>query len=275
MSINEAINIQTTSINAITPTTGVLSVGYSQTIGVLNLGTGVRTAAGIVNIATGASNACAINIMNGATTAGSVNIANGTGASQTTAVNIGSGSTTGTVTIGNSANTVQINGALTLGTGKNITLQPTTGIVAPTAFTQLGGTSTTESNITLTLGSGIVAIPIQITRAGTYLFTCGAQLTFTAAFTNFYSNIFESSAVQTVNTVATAGTGRGQLVTTGNFGQQLLGTVGGAQYMTTNGSYVYTVPQAKANFYYSFIMYVSGGGTLSTINTYMTITRLA
>jgi hypothetical protein len=45
--------------------------------------------------------------------------------------------------------------------------------------------------------------------------------------------------------------------------------------MTTNGSYVYTVPQAKVNFYYSFVMYVDGGGTLGTLNSYMTITRLA
>lgn len=244
MSINEAINIQTTSINAIAPTTGSLSIGDSQTTGVLNLGTNAgRT--GNVNIANQASNSCAINIMNGgagtsgsvnianvganstginigSTTGtgvvslqsassvklselkvvgnflnnatdeyggaiyiagkqtsgvlwigagdqsrtnagainigggscpinimtrpgfglgGSVNIANGDGASQTTAVNIGNGSTTGTVTIGNTANTVQVNGALAMGTGRNITLQPTASYVAPTANTMLGGTT--------------------------------------------------------------------------------------------------------------------------------------
>jgi hypothetical protein len=100
-------------------------------------------------------------------------------------------------------------------------------------------------------------------------------LTYTLPFTYFYSNIYESSAVQTVNTLATAGTGKGALLASGNFGQQPLGLVGGNQYMNTNGSYVYTVPQSKANFYYSFVMYVSGGGTLSRVNAYMTITRLA
>lgn len=122
MSINEAATIQTTSINAVTPTTGTLSVGNTQTTGVLNVGTGVRTAAGVMNIATGTSNACAINILNGggATTGGSVNIANGT--SQTTTVNIASGTGTGTVTIGNTGNTttlgsgtINVNGNLTMG----------------------------------------------------------------------------------------------------------------------------------------------------------------
>jgi hypothetical protein len=146
MSINQAIDIQTTTLNAITPTTGVLSVGNTQTTGVFNLVTGVRTAAGIVNIATGTSNACAINILNGggATTGGSVNIANG--ASQTTTVNIASGTGTGLVTIGSSTNTttlasatINMNGNLIMGTGDNITLQPNTGYVAPTAGTMLGG----------------------------------------------------------------------------------------------------------------------------------------
>ena len=399
--------IASNSIQSTTASTD-MSIGSSQTSGILNLGTGAsRTSAGAdVNIATGASNACAVNVMNGNTTAGSVNIANGTGATQTTAVNIasgsttntvtignpsntviigsgastlisnqvgmvnsvsilsgggattggsvniangssqtttvniatitstgaliignlnnttdmksgnvniqnvggsggtvnikngtdatgsvniasggaigtptvavniGSGSTNGTITIGNSANTVQINGGLSMGTGKNITLQPTASIVAPTAFTQLGGTSTNKNSITLTLGAAIVVIPVQITRAGTYLFTCGSQLTFTSAFTYFYSNIYESSTAQTLNTVATPGTGIGVIQTQGNFGQQPMGTISGTQIMTTNGSYVYTVPETKANFYYSFVIYALGGGTLGTLNSFMTITRL-
>jgi hypothetical protein len=122
MSINEAATIQTTSINAITPTTGTLSVGDTQTTGVLNVGTGVRTSAGVMNIATGSSNACAINIMNGNTTAGSVNIANGTGSSQTTAVNISSGSTTGAVTIGGTSNTTTLaSSALLIGNNSSVT----------------------------------------------------------------------------------------------------------------------------------------------------------
>lgn len=152
MSINQAINIQTTTLNAITPTTGVLSIGDTQTTGVLNVGTGVRTAAGVMNIATGTSNDCPINIMNGSTTGGSVNIANGTGASQTTAVNIGSGSTTGTVTIGNTANTTNLNSGITNIRG---TLGVTGGIAATGMITANGGLTMGGSN-NITLGNGSV-----------------------------------------------------------------------------------------------------------------------
>jgi hypothetical protein len=86
-----------------------LSIGTSQTSGVLNLGTGVRT--GDVNIATAPSNNCSVNIMNGTTNGGSVNIANGVGPTQTTTVNIGNGQTNGWVNIGNPANNVVLNGA--------------------------------------------------------------------------------------------------------------------------------------------------------------------
>lgn len=340
--------IASNSIQSTTATTD-MSIGSSQTNGILNLGTGgLRTATGAINIGTGGtSSPCIVNIANGGVTQqGSVNIANTGGATISTAVNIGNGSSTGFVTIGNPANNVLLNGAsiliannsvggivqiknannsvgevqivtssggtnttpvkistgtttgavtigsssnttnfnsatlniggnLTMGTGKNITLAPTTSIVAPTAFTQLGGTSTNKNAIALTLGLGIVVNPVQITRAGTYLFTCGAQLTNTSAFTTFYSNIYESSTAQTLNTLATQGSGIGVIHTQGNFGQQPMGSVSGLQTMSTNGSYVYTVPESKANFYYSLVIYASGGGTLGTLGTELTITRLA
>lgn len=164
MSINEAATIQTTSINAVTPTTGTLSVGATQTTGVMNLGTGVRTAAGVMNIATGASNACAINIMNGNTTAGSVNIANGTGASQTTAVNIGSGSTTGAVTIGNTGNTTTLasgttNIATAVGLTSSINILNGGGATTGGSVNIANGTSqTTTVNIASGTGTGTVTI---------------------------------------------------------------------------------------------------------------------
>jgi hypothetical protein len=189
MSINEAATIQTTSINAITPTTGTLSVGNTQTTGVMNLGTGVRTAAGVMNIATGVSNACAINIMNGggATTGGSVNIANG--ALQTTTVNIASGTSTGAITIGNTGNTttlgsgitnirgtlgvtggISANGGLTMGGSNNITLG--NGSVAPTS-TQLGYTLSSTSLNTFS-SSGFNRV---IGNATFNMFSAGLTLT--------------------------------------------------------------------------------------------------
>jgi len=246
MSSTASNAINTNGIDAITPTTGAISIGASQTDGILNLGTGSRTTTGVINIATATSDACAVNIKNGATSAGLVNIANGTGITQTTAVNIANNSTTGAVTIGNSANstnmnsqfinlsnqtgnvniktgdndtgqvnigtgtsvstnnvvisigsgntigtttignsgnittlssaTINVNGALTMGTGKNIKLQPTAGYIAPTADTMLGGiregsfsiitfpltTSTNLASINLVKATYIIFFAVQI-----------------------------------------------------------------------------------------------------------------
>ena len=125
---------------------GTLNIANSQTNGILNIGTGNNVVrSGAINIATVAGSTCPINILksDGATTGGSVNIANG--ALQTTTVNIASGTGTGTVTIGNISNTttldsatINVNGNLIMGTGRNITLQPPAGYVAPSSNTQLG-----------------------------------------------------------------------------------------------------------------------------------------
>lgn len=55
-----------------------------------------------------------INLMTGSGAAGTVNIATGASGTQTAAVNIGSGTTSGTVSIGNSANTASFGCPLTL-----------------------------------------------------------------------------------------------------------------------------------------------------------------
>ena len=55
-----------------------------------------------------------INLMTGSGAAGTVNIATGASGTQTAVVNIGSGTTTGTVSIGNSANNISLNAPLTL-----------------------------------------------------------------------------------------------------------------------------------------------------------------
>jgi hypothetical protein len=108
-----------------------LNIANSQTNGILNIGTNARS--GAINVATVTGSTCGINILNGngATTGGSVNIANES--LQTTTVNIASGTGTGIVTIGNSANTVALNGAVTL--AKPLTL----GSLPTTALTVLGG----------------------------------------------------------------------------------------------------------------------------------------
>ena len=224
MSINEAINIQTTTLNAIAPT-GSLSIGDTQTTGALNMGTNAGRTGGI-NIAT-SSAICPINIMNGSTTGGSVNIANGTGASQTTAVNIGTGSTTGTVTIGNSANTVQINGAFTMGSTRNITLK--TDGTAPANGTQLGGlVSGTLS--TLDTLSGAVVATLNIATAGVYMFVF-----------NFFQTV--TTKGQT-NSVTLAGTGTDAVRFSATSGNSLGLGFNGVQVVTATAS-TYTLTIAS------------------------------
>ncbi len=175
------------------PSADSMYIANSQTSGGLFIGTGggiVRS--GNVNIATSNSNSCQINMMTGNstagsinmytgnTTAGAVNIATGTGVTQSTVVNIGSGSTTGAITLGNTANTVQINGALTMGTGRNIILAPSTGYVAPSLSTQLGfvgysanGTAgyVTTGMVTSASGNTPYMYGVATIQPGVYMFS--------------------------------------------------------------------------------------------------------
>jgi hypothetical protein len=255
--------VNTTSINLNTGVgTGTTTIGSSSNTVTMNGGT--------VNIQTGSSSSGTINIKTGATSSGTVNIATGTGVSQSTAVNIGSGTTTGAVTIGNSANTVQVNGTLAMGTGKNITLQPTASYTAPTAFTMLGGFSNNSfsSNIGSTPASGTyVMSSIQVPNNGIYLFTFMIQTTYTGAFNYFYSNVASTTTLQTAGTVI--GTPNTVLLAV-NFGQQPLGNVG-SLFINTGGSFVY---QLTATTYYNLILYVSVAGTLGIPNGFFQITRI-
>jgi hypothetical protein len=184
-----SVDLQGSSINNITATTGALSVGDGQTDGILNIGTGTRTATGVVNIANAASNACAINVMNGNTTSGSVNIATGTGLTQTTTVNIGSGNTTGAVTIGNSGNTVQINGGLTMGNSRNITLQSNSFYSAPTADTMLGGVTVGTFNTPSSSFSAAKDVATITLLKGSYLIFWSFNATWTSIPTTQYLTV--------------------------------------------------------------------------------------
>lgn len=200
-------NQNTNFINTVTNTTRNIAIGSNQSTGVLHLGSGGTTPSsrsGNINIANQASNSCAINIMNGATTAGAVNIANGTGATQTTAVNIGSGSTTGVVTIGNTDNTVQVNGDLTMGTGKNITLAPSESYVAPSAG-QLGSSATIIIGSNSTTANTDTTLRIATLTAGVWLLigNCGMGGSGAQAFLS----ISATSALDNNSIVSTTITG--------------------------------------------------------------------
>jgi hypothetical protein len=117
-------------------------------------------------------------------------------------------------------------------------------------------------NQTITNPGTTVMASFQIPTNGLYLFQWNIQVTYTSAFTYFYSNI----AVSNLSSTAITPT-----ISSVNWGQQMLGTVGG-QFMTTNGSIIVGV---TANNYYNLLFYVSGGGTVSAIGGVYYATRIA
>ena len=173
-------------------TTGRLGHIHIGDANSLPLGAGIHinngtTNASYTNISNGSSTSGRVNIMNGLTSSGQVNIATGTGASQTSTVNISTGTSTGTVTIGNSTNTVQINGGLVMGTGKNITLAPTSSYVAPTSGSMLGGitlgTFTTPSSA-FSVAKAVATLTIS--QQGIYMCCFNMQSNYTVQPTTAY-----------------------------------------------------------------------------------------
>ena len=120
-------------------------------------------------------------------TSGAINLASGTNAipnSYTTAVNIGAGSTTGAITIGNVSNTatinsatINVNGALTMGSTRNITLK--TNGTAPTQDTQLGGIRAGTVSTATTFAEGATFASLTLTQAGVYIMTFNLSISVT------------------------------------------------------------------------------------------------
>lgn len=292
--VNQAIDIQTTNINAITPTTGNISIGASQTTGILNVGTNAGRTGGI-NIASTAGAICPINILNGgATTGGSVNIANG--ASQTTTVNIASGTGTGTVTIGNTGNTtnlnsgtINVNGALTMGTGRNITL----------------GTVTNDSTVLNTIVNATTNQTVTLSRVGQTYFLYRSTNSGTIPNTTntvLHSTTVTNAGIYTINYLTrysgTTTAIRGQGVQTwiyvsspaiyggSGFGQLALNLVGYASPylemqnvgLAMTGSWTGLVNANATVQTQSYILYSgTAGGILlgGTSSNYLSITRIA
>ena len=137
------------NVNAINPTTttGSITVGTSSTFTDLK---------GAVK----ASNSFQTPSLDPVFAGGNFNIGNGTastinvGTTSATAVNIGSSSalttTNGALT---ATGLITANNGLTMGTGKNITLQPTTSYVAPSSNTQLGFTIASYLTTSVTITS--------------------------------------------------------------------------------------------------------------------------
>ena len=155
------LSIQGIFINNRTSTNN-LNISNSQISGILNIAT-ANSRSGAINIGTGTTTTSSINIHNGSSSSGSVNIANG---SQTTTVNIQSGTGTGTVTIGNAASSVALNGAVTLAS-------PLSLGTGPTLATQLGFRTTSLITVTnytaVTVNTQVNAKSFTFPAAGVWI----------------------------------------------------------------------------------------------------------
>jgi hypothetical protein len=270
-------------------TSGTLNIGNSQTNGILNIGTNARS--GAINVATVTGSTCPINILNGdgATTGGSVNIANGT--LQTTTVNIASGTGTGAVTIGNVSNTVNINGTLTMGTGRNITLQPAASYIIP-AVNQLGYTyyAFLSANVNVPASSNPAGAQTLLTIAnvpvGTYYASwqyrlmntnaTGSSVTFTMGHLTVTTPYVQPSGIKTPKYSA---------ISIQNYTQAVSSTSGSGNNQSNNGSCTIQVPSIQSIDLTTKVTYTTpgGGGTLQFSaldgdgfpNTYLILTKIA
>ena len=199
------------------------------TSGIATNSLNTTTSSSALQIVTGATSTGDVNIKTGLTSSGTVNIATGTGITQTTAVNIGSGSTTGAVTIGNSANNVNVNGNLIIGGSKNITLG--NGTVVPTSAAQLGYLFQGGYGIP-GIGSGALTQLNQITLPiGTwYVF-------YNASFTVTVANV----------TVVQMAIGLGTNTTGYNADNFIYGTNVNAASQTCGNSNIYNAPASNGS----------------------------
>ena len=213
-------------INPLDPSND-LGLTVLQTTGNLTIGS-AASRTGDINIATGDGSSCNVNIRNGNNSTATVGIANG---AQTTTVNIQSGTGTGTVTIGNSANAIALNGAVTLARPLVLGSLPTSG--------QLGWrTENLMTNPTTPFTTGTSSVPLTA-RSFTFpisgLLFVELRLQATTASASVVASITQTTNSLTINsekTVALANpTGS---VTTLSLTTTL--TAGGTWYVTVRSA---------------------------------------
>lgn len=91
--------------------------------------------------------------------------------------------------------TINANGNLIMGTGRNITLQPATGYVAPTADTMLGGITAGTFSTPASAFSATKNIASIVVVKGTYTFYINFEANYTVLPTTNYVNMLSVTAL--------------------------------------------------------------------------------
>lgn len=170
---------------------------------------------------------------------------------------IGTGSGSGSITIGNNTNSIQLNGSINIGTGKNITLQPASGYVSPTAGTMLGGITTAVlTSITLSFNQQQVGT-ITVPATGIYILSYSVRLGGSSGTVTIFQTWFDQSP--TLNQSGMIANTASQSVSSNAFPCNSTSCVS----LLTSGTLTLNI-------------YSQGSGTITTTgSSYMAITRLA
>lgn len=163
------------------------------------------------------------------------------------------------VVIGNTNCSTIVNGSLVMGTGKNITLQPSASYVAPTSITQLGYLTNGSAigSYTWSNNSRVQISNIPITQAGTYIVMGSVFLTFasTTGLTNLDIRISTDNTGTSPNTVTLVyQTWTGGTTINGEVSYQMSG--------------IYTTTVTTTTLYFNGIATFTGGGVSNQGSAY-------
>jgi hypothetical protein len=174
------------------------------------------------------------------------------------------------VIIGNATAPTTVNGALVMGTGKNITLQPTSGYVAPSTIAQLGGYVEVPftSNISFTSTSSNFAIAtITIGTPGVYVINYGFRYHSGSSTTTltFIQSWFNTST-QTGNSASTQ---------YGNSAICFSPALTNPDAICQNGTGIVTVTSTSTITFYGFAKYTGTAPIFFAGNSYYSYIRIA
>jgi hypothetical protein len=229
-----SIDLQGSAINNITATTGAISIGSSQTTGLLNLGTNASRT-GAISIGTGAGTKF-------------IDIGNDTDAVYVSSLNI-QGSTinptipaVGAISIGND----QLAGSLNLGTGTRTgSINIGTGSTLPKSINigVANSPTTISGNLTLSLGSLALTSNNVLCDSAGNIYTNGTTTSNGTIYTN--GNVTCAGTLGTNNTGNSAFYCNGIMTSTGTYNNNATTGVGRAVYIRNDNQRFYCISSSQ------------------------------
>jgi hypothetical protein len=195
--------------------------------------------------------------------------------------NIGTGSGTGSINLGNATNVINMYGNLIMGTGRNITLQPPAGYVAPSSNTQLGfsaGLPGISFSSGVTTGNTIYCYSPPNGTVQNFL-VAGVYLMSGYAFAYFSGTVTSCSVQLDIAIVGGSATPSGTGVANGLFNTRISPFINTPTGDTRSFFPTYTFTVVTHQYYYiscgaSFVS-ITGGGTVTCGVQLLSLVRIA